>query len=93
MIVHWGRVNRGRNWHVVVDEGQAALCDPGKLAVEVSISLPPIGGFVCPRCQDEVRDLANAVHAALGQQRPRVPEAEEPDIPPGLGLDIAGSIH
>jgi hypothetical protein len=86
MIVHWGRLNRGRRWHVLVDDGFSAMCDPGKLAVERNVSLPPEGGLACPRCAEEVRDLFNAMQAALRQQRRPEPDDELP-------LDTTASIH
>jgi hypothetical protein len=70
MIVHWGRVNRGRVWHILVDDGVSAMCDPGRLAVEVTEGQPPLGGFVCPSCKGATDDLFKAVTEAIRRQRP-----------------------
>lgn len=78
MIVHWGRVNRGRVWHVLVDDGEQAMCDPKWVAVEVTEGQPPTGGFVCPRCKDAIDDLFNAVTAAIRAQRPHSGPVSDP---------------
>jgi hypothetical protein len=78
--VEWGRVNRGRVWHLVRpfavgQEVFVPICaSQPSLAVEVTRGQPPLGAIVCPRCQADVDDLYAAVTEAIRNQRVREPD-------------------
>lgn len=89
MNVEWGRLHRGRVWHVarplaVGQPGSDGLSVPlcserPTIVVEVTQGQPPVGALVCPRCQDDVDGLYAAITEALRNQRSREVGHGRPD--------------
>jgi hypothetical protein len=83
VIIRWGRLDRGRVWHLL-DAAGATFCDDGTLAVEVNQGLPPEGGRPCPRCAHLAADLAGSagaakLHASWSRSPEEPPELLTPD--------------
>lgn len=69
--IEWGRVNRGRVWHIMATadrgdvSGDELLCGEVEYVKEVTQGLPPMGGTPCARCLRKVDELTSAARCAL----------------------------